>query len=275
MDKKNAVSSGFDKNGTAASCRYDPAEFSTLLRSMKGIMSAREFALHTGLSESFISKAVNGLQKNRPSKRTVLKLLVSDSGKTVDRERLIAATGYDAADFDGDADAGSAVWQRFSSARLLTGVYGEDPFVAMCEFLRALTERGLNGDVTCRFYHRFGYFEVTDSITGQVYAGINAYLKPCDDKDGCGGSPDAELRSAIAVAFSAGQLFSHITKSDGAKEKIVYILADNERIYNALCSNLLKSETKATVVLFTDDHCGFSREAVLNGEENAPISLVD
>ena len=176
---------------------------------------------------------------------------------------------------DGDADAGSAAWQRFSSARLLTGVYGEDPFVAMCAFLRALTEHGLNGDVTCRFYHRFGYFEVTDSITGQVYAGINAYLKPCDDKDGCVGSPDAELRSAIAVAFSAGQLFSHITKLDGAKEKIVYILADNERIYNALCSNLLKSETKATVVLFTDDHCGFSREAVLNGEENAPISLVN
>lgn len=290
MEKKTGATFNYDLNEqqesrpisppgdeTEVTSQYDPVEFGTFLRYLKGTRSAREFAIDTDLSESFVSKAVNGLQKNRPSKRTVLKLLNANSERLVDKRKLFAAAGYEEQEFDGIADTEPEDLSQLSTARMITRYYGEDPFTAMCELLKALTEHGLKGDITCRFYQQFGYFEATDDRTGQVYVGINAYLKPPangSEENGISES-DKELRSIVAIAFSTGQTFSRVIKSDDAKEKIVYILTDNERIFQALRDNLPKNETKATIVVMTDDHQGFCQEIVLNGEENNPISLVD
>jgi len=46
-----------------------------MLRAARGTRSTREFALQSGVSESYISKALTGCLEVPPSKRTLLKLL--------------------------------------------------------------------------------------------------------------------------------------------------------------------------------------------------------
>lgn len=263
----------------AAASDYNAEVFGDFLRDMKGTKSSREFACETDLSESFVSKAVNGLQKSRPSKRTLLKLLRAKTEQPVDRRKLAKAAGYEEMELEADTGADVENTQNvppLSAAAVITRYYGEDHFTAMSELQRALAEHGMKGDIASCFYREPGYFEITDMTTHQVYVGINAYLKPTDtsgDEDGAKNGIDDS--AVFSIAFSVGLTYNRVIMSEGAKDKIVYIMTDNERVYEGCRSVLPKNKTKATVVLLTDDHQGFHKEDVLSNSEEKPISLVD
>ena len=258
---------------------YDPDIFGAFLRNMKGTKSAREFADEADLSESFVSKAVSGRQMKRPSKRTLLKLLRTKTEEPVDRWELAKAAGYEELELEADTGADAEDTQNvqpLSAAAVITRYYGEDHFTAMCELQRALAEHGLKGDISSCFYREPGYFEITDMTTGQVYVGINAYLKPVDTDGNENGARTGIDESAVfSIAFSVGLTYNRIIMSEGAKDKIVYILTDDERVYEGCRSVLPKNKTRATVVVLTDDHQGFRKEDVLSYTEKKPTSLVD
>lgn len=256
---------------------YDPAEFGAFLRYMKGTRSAREFAIDAGLSESFISKALNGFQKSRPSKRTLMKLMRVKTEETIDRMKLISAAGYRKGELETELPAEPADPAKLSTAAIINRYYGGDNFTAMGELMKALSEHGLDGDITGNLYRQNGYYEIIDKKTEQVYVGINAYLRAVtgESEGETTNEADKELQAIIAIAFSAGLTYRRVIDQEGAGEKIVYIQTDNERIYNALRNNLPGNKTKATVVVLTDDHQGFCKESILSGSENTPISLVD
>lgn len=263
----------------AAAPDYNAVVFGDFLRDMKGTKSSREFAYETDLSESFVSKAVNGLQKSRPSKRTLLKLLRAKTEEPVDWRKLARAAGYGDLELEAEPITEANDTQNvkeLSAAAVITKYYGEDHFTAMGEMLKALSEHGLEGDVTSCFYRDAGYFEVIDQKTGRVYVGVNAYIKPAEEDNGQGLSEtDKEYEPVVAIAFSAALTYTRIMASENVEEKAVYFLTDDERVYRALRNNLPKQRTKATVVVLTEDHQGFCKEEVLNGSERDLISLVD
>lgn len=259
---------------------YDPEIFGEFLRNMKGSKSAREFADETDLSESFISKAVSGRQRSRPSKRTFLKLLRTKTEKPVDWCDLAKAAGYKKLELVTDAGLDVEDTQNvqpLSATAVIIRYYGEDHFTAMCELQRALAKHALKGDVASCFYHEFGYFEVTDKVTDQVYVGINAYLKPAEtyvNEDRIV-MKETDNNAVFSIAFAVGITFNRVIMSEGAKDKIVYILTDKEQVYEG-CRNVLpKGKTKATIVLLTDDHQGFNKEEVLSFSGEKPTSLVN
>ena len=100
---------------------YDPKIFGGVLRDMKGTKSYRELAIETDLSESFISKAANGLLEKRPSKRTVMKLMRARTDDLIDRRELVRAAGYDERELETELDADKADKQPLSAAARRTG----------------------------------------------------------------------------------------------------------------------------------------------------------
>ena len=255
---------------------YDPKIFGGVLRDMKGTKSYRELAIETDLSESFISKAANGLLEKRPSKRTVMKLVRARTDDLIDRRELVRAAGYDERELETEFDADKTDKQPLSAAAVITRYYGEDPYTAMSELQKALSGHVLKGDVASYYHHEAGYFEVTDVVSGQVYAGINAYVKPIKHKgDETLSKEEIENIAVFSIGLSVGLTFNRIVESRDAKDKIIYVLTDNEKVYEACRNTLEADKTKATVVVITDDHQGFRDEAVLEGSEERPVSLVD
>lgn len=254
---------------------YDPETFGAVLRGIKGRMTSDQFAIETGLSSSYICKAVSGHAKARPSRRTIIKLLSARTEAPFDRKELVRVAGYDEAEL-GALPAVEETKQAASLTASIRKFYGADPFAAMSELQRALSLNVLNGDVSSYYHREPDYFEIKDMQSGQVYAGINAYVRPVKvsgDEDRS--AKDIDGNAVFPIAFAAGRTYNEIVKDDGARAKIVYILTDNERIYEGCRSVIKTNATRATVVVFTDDHQGFSKEMVLDGEGNDYVSLVE
>lgn len=244
---------------------FNADNFAKFMRGMKGEMSVREFALDTELSDSFISKAINGYIDKSPSRRTLLKLLTSKSSGTVDRRELVRVAGYPADKLDWD----NLIWdndeekQPVSTAETIARFYGGNHFLACGRLMKALAEHGVTGDMSSYFYRESGYFEIRDEKTGQVYVGINVY-----------NSAEEEKENAVwSMVFSLALTFNKVAMSEGAKDKVVIIMTNDERIYDG-CHGIGFSEgPKATVVVLTDSFQGFRKEEVLSG--SSPISLLD
>lgn len=254
---------------------YDPKTFGAVLRVMKGRRTSVQFAIETGLSSSYICKAVSGHAQARPSRRTVIKLMSAKTEAPFDRRELARAAGYDEAEI-GALPAAEESEHTASLTATIRKYYGEDPFVAMNELQRALSVNVLRGDVSSYYYRESDYFEIKDMQSGQIYAGINAYVRPISvsgDEDRS--QEEIESDAVVPIAFAVGKTYNDIIKSDRAKDIIVYILTDNEKIYRSCHSVIQMDATKATIAVFTDDHQGFSKEMVLDGECNGYVSLVE
>lgn len=244
---------------------FKKEEFADVMRKMKGDRSVREFALDSDLSDSFISKAINGYIDTSPSRRTLLKLLYAKSTEPVNRRELVTAAGYPADQLDWD----NLVWetdeekQHVSTAETIARYYGGNHFLACGRLMKALAEHGVTGDMSSYFYRENGYFEIKDEKTGQVYVGINVY-----------NDAEKEMKSAVwSLVFSMALTINKVAMSEGAKNKVVIIMTNDERIFDG-CHNInFDSIPKATVVVLTDDFKGFQKEDVLSGE--SPISLLD
>ena len=244
---------------------FNGDDFAKFMRGMKGEMSVREFALDTELSDSFISKAINGYIDKSPSRRTLLKLLTAKSSGEVDRRELVRVVGYPADQLDWD----NLIWksdeekQPVSTAEIIARFYGGNHFLACGRLMKALAEHGVTGDMSSYFYRERGYFEIRDEKTGQVYVGINVY-----------NSAEEEKESAVwSMVFSLALTFNKVAMSEGAKNKVVIIMTNDERIFDG-CHGIGFSEgPKATVVVLTDSFQGFRKEEVLSG--SSPISLLD
>lgn len=240
-------------------------EFAKILRSMKGNRSVREFALDSDLSDSFISKAVNGYLFKSPSRRTLFKLLCAKTTEPVRRRELVAAAGYPADQLDWD----NLVWetdeekQPISTAETIARYYGGNHFLACGRLMKALAEHGVNGDMSSYYYSQDGYFEIKDEKTGQVYVGINIYIDAEKDKQ----------NEVWAMVFSMALTLNKVAMSDGAKDKVVIIMTNDERIFDGCHYISFDPIPKATIVVLEDDFKGFQQEVVLSG--SSPISLLD
>lgn len=244
---------------------FKPEAFAKFLREMKKDRAVREFALDTDLSDSFISKAINGYIDNSPSRRTLLKLLCAKSSDTVDRRELVQVAGYPTDTLDWD----NLVWdndgekQTVSTAETIARYYGGNHFLACGTLMKALAEHGVIGDMSSYFYRENGYFEIKDEKTGQVYVGINVYNSAGEEKE----------NAVWSMVFSLALTFNKIVMSEGAKDKVVIIMTNDERIFDGCHSISFGEAPKATVVVLTDSFQGFRKEDVLSG--SSPISLLD
>ncbi len=127
--------------------------------------------------------------------------------------------------------------------------------------MKALAEHGVTGDMSSYFYRENGYFEIKDEKTGQVYVGINVY-NGADKED-----------AVWSMVFSMALTFNKVANSEGAKYKVVFIMTNDERIFDGCRKISFDPVPKATVVVLTDDFKGFQKEDVLSGK--SPISLLD
>lgn len=240
-------------------------EFADVMRRMKGDRSVREFALDTDLSDSFISKAINGYIEKPPSRRTLLKLLSAKPSDSVSRRELVQAAGYPADRLDWD----NLIWdndeekQKVSTAESIARFYGGNHFLACGRLMKALAEHGVTGDMSSYFYRENGYFEIKDEKTGQVYVGINVYNSADETKD----------NAVWSMVFSLALTFNKVATSKGAEDKVVFIMTNDERIFEGCHSISFDEVPKATVVVLSDSFQGFRKEDVLSG--SSPISLLD
>ncbi len=243
---------------------FDKGEFAEFMRTMKGDKSSREFALTTGLSDSFISKAVNGYIDSSPSKRTLLKLLCAKTDKPVNRRELVRVAGYPVDGLDWEAmDWEDEEEQPVSTAETIARYYGGNHYLACGRLMKALAEHGVTGDMSSYFYREGGYFDIKDEKTGQVYVGINVY---------CNAEKDRE-NAVWSLVFSLALTYNKIAMSEGAKDKVVIIMTNDEQIYEGCRKLNFEKVPKATVVVLTDEFKGFRKEDVLSGK--SPISLLD
>ena len=243
---------------------FDKAIFTGIVKDLKGSRSAREFALETDVSESFINKAVSGFIERPPAKRTMLKLLCVSSITLSQRRELIKAAGYPEDQIDWDARE----WvdenrQRVSAAEAITRYYGGNHYLALGRLMSSLATHGVDGDMTSYMHREDGYFEIKDETSGQTYVGINTYCNVPSDKE----------NAVLSMVFSLAMTYNKVCLSEKASEKIVIIMTNQESIFEG-CQTLDFSDTpKGTVVVLTDDYKGFSQEKLLKGE--GPISLLD
>lgn len=243
---------------------YNKVKFGQLVRDMKGRYSSREYAARTGLSESFISKAISGSIDNPPSKRTMLKLGRAVSEVHVPIEELLEAAGYPVGQ-DGERDDGSLDLNKADDKRSMSAAiseyYGGDLRSAKYEFERALTDKAIKGAVSTWMDGDAGYFTVTDEEDGQIFVGIPAY---CGFQDG-----------SAAVAFASALLYDRLAREPEARNQIFYILCDNDEIYKELFMMKRNEMPLATVLLYTDDHRSFKHESLLEGSNFEPEKIAE
>lgn len=245
---------------------YDKEKFAAILRAMKGSRSVRQFSIDADISESYMSKALNTHIDCSPSKRTLLKLLGAKAESPISRIELIKSAGYPDLGLDENAlaDAVEAMLPM-SPAAAVNRYYGDNMYAAGAELMQALARHCVEGDMTSFFYREGGYFEVVDVRTKQVYVGINAYCRNERDRES----------ASFALAFLVALTYNQVVSLDSAKEKIICILTDDEGIYDGCRKVMPGNKSKATVVLYTDDHLEFKREAVLKGSGRKTISLLN
>lgn len=243
---------------------FDKTGFAELIREIKGGRSARELALASDLSESFVNKAAAGFIERPPARRTMLKLL-SISTLTPDvRRKLLKNAGYP----EDQIDWKNPNWQTeeqqpVSAVEAINRVYGGNHYLAMGRLMSSLAQHGVKGDMSAYMYREAGYFEVRDESSGQVYVGINTYSNAGDDNE----------NAVLSMVFSLALTYSAICQTADVDKKIVCILTNQAEIFESCQTFGVSTEPKATLVLQTDNFKGFSREKVLQGE--CPISLLD
>jgi len=243
----------------------DPGRFAEILRAMKGMQSVHEFANSTGLSDSFLSKAINSVSDKIPSKRTLLKLLRAETETTVSRMELAEAAGYPADKIDWERVLGEEdESQRVSAAEAIVRIYGGNHYLACGRLMKSLSEHGVDGDMSSFVHREDGYFEITDETTGQVYVGINVYCNADHDRD----------NTVFSMMFSLALTHQKICLTSGdVGEKVVIIMTNDEQIFEGCRNCNFNGAPKATMIVLTDDFKGIKREEVLKG--SSPISLVD
>ena len=234
--------------------KFDKDKLAIIVRRMKGARSVREFAKDADLSESFLSKCINGNIDSPPSKRTMLKLSKAKSEEEVDVNDLMEAAGYSALEIQGD----DFLSKRSLSASIFEE-FGGDLLGACYELQKTLIENGImsnriDGIVSSMINLEKGFFEVKDETASQVYVGIMAFCKK--------GSRE------IDVVLAASELYYKLIKEDDADNKIFCIMTDNESIYTAYKETIRLNSTPKTVILYTSNHRDFEEEWVVDCAES-------
>lgn len=271
MDKKNTLASGttavlsgryrlpgVSSLPDADRSKFDPVRFGTLVRDMCGGLSVRSFAEKIGVSPSYISKCTNFKLESPPTKKTLFKLSNATPEQPIDLSELTEAAGYTALKDQWISIPDSDLYRRaVSYSTALSDFFGGDVLGACYELQKALMTHGIDGDMTTRINRAKGYFEITDIESGQIYVGIPAY---CNDEDGM-----------IAVFFTMSKRYIQLTKDEDAGNKVFYILTDHEVIYENCLQLQTAGNSKASVVLYTADHAGFTKEDLLRGSGAKPF----
>lgn len=275
MDNKNTLASGttavlsgryrlpgVSSLPDADRSKFDPVRFGTLVRDMCGGLSVRSFAEKIGVSPSYISKCTNFKLESPPTKKTLFKLSNATPEQPIDLSELTEAAGYTALKDQWISIPDSDLYRRaVSYSTALSDFFGGDVLGACYELQKALMTHGIDGDVITRINRAKGYFEITDIENDQIYVGIPAY---CNDEDGM-----------IAVFFTMSKRYIQLTKDEDAGNKVFYILTDHEVIYENCLQLQMAGNSKASVVLYTADRAGFTKEDLLQGSGAKPISLLD
>lgn len=233
---------------------YDRERFAGLVSRLKGNRSIMEMSCDTGISVSFLSKALSQNLPTRPSKRIIRRLLDSDVRPQADvtYSEFLESCGYDAAeDTVGKKDlipiiAGRADKRIPHISSLLDAIsfyYDTLPITqAQCLLTNMLIAKGMGPKLDIRL--RGGFFEIEDPAQGVCCVGISGF---CQDKSGV---------EAVKMAIRT-KIFDALCSDEGSvktMDKSFYILVDDLELYNYCVEKLPPLHVRGMMVIYTDDY---------------------
>lgn len=234
---------------------------SQLQRRMAGA-SIVSFSSETGLSVSWISKALNIQLDSRPSRRTLHKIVDPEVGEVngVSLEELYENCGYHLPNKTDGVPAEEAAEDtqtkepagQYSLRKALASYYVGSYIEALRVFLNAWDKHGNAPDISISRRADNELFTITDTDRG-----FNAICIPgfCQDETGASVVKNELLSRMLKAIGVADQ------SSCGIKDTYFYILVDSQDVYEFCCDNdkLPRIPSMNLIILLSDeDHSGFT-----------------
>lgn len=254
---------------------FNAQRFADLCRLAMGGRSILQFAKECGLSQSFLSRALNQQLPSRPSRRTLMKLTdpaTARPSNNVTLKDVMTAVGYDPVEplpevepiieNEPEQSESIALWQSIAD------YFGPVSHTkAMSMLVDALIYRGVDKNMMICMHP--GFFEVAVRNTQDKYVGISAF---CQERSAIG-----IMKHALMQIFTSVR---SVTKDRAdAGNAIYYILTDQAELFEAFSSGEFPGfQGKGLAVLYAEDDTRFTREYWVTPKkptENIfPVSLI-
>lgn len=248
---------------------FNRDSFANLLSQLRGKRGIEEMSKDTGMSVSFLTKALSRQLPTRPSKRSLMKLAdpTANPQYQVSLRSLMEACGYtDAVEDDAPKGVDVRVPRKTSVINAISLYYDSTPIAcAMGMLTSALIAKGVGPQMNIQM--RGSYFEIEDAAQDFRCVGISGF---CQDKAGIQ-AMELVIKTRIFDALCAEEA------PNAAYEKIYYILTDDREIFRFCKEQLPRIQARAMVILYTEDHVRFVDESRMGSEteqkELFPASL--
>lgn len=238
---ENLKTSGFTETQKQA--------FADLVRSSMGSMTIVEFSSISGLSVSFVSKALNKALLSKPSQRSLEKLVKATPGGGPSIEEYYKACGLDTTILKNrraipetkKMPLQEAVWTYYSPA-----VMGIDTF------LSAWMAHNNDSDIDLRLFQGGNVF--TMKKRGDDFAAVVATVF-CQDDNGI-----TALKSIVPnqMLMALG-----VADKENLHAPTYYFLTDRSPLFEFCANDLPKLPSQNVVVLLANEnHSGFSKQAL-------------
>ncbi len=224
-----------------------------------GTRSISDFCKETGLSQSFVSKLINGRLTSVPTKRSLYKFAGPSSHPEngITAERLLLAAGYSLSDIESEKNNHSTAknFSGMSLADSIANYYARTPTAGLELFLNALISKGYGMNYIVSFQP--GLFTIKEtspvSMLNNELVVIPAF---CEDPAGMKAVKISALqRCVLALNFPREQ------------DALYFIITNNRQMYNSL-STLSVISTMNMSILFTEDFENFKLQMILQPESD-------
>lgn len=242
-----------NSTGINSNSAYNKKKLAELCRMAMGNRSIKQFSKDCGLSQSFLSRALNQQLTSRPSRRSLMKLTDPDANpNNVTCRDVMAAAGYEPAEFLPESEP--IVENTPMPSESITFCQSVldyfsllSPTQAMGMLVDALIAKGVKRDLTIHLHP--GYCEVKEQKGKLTYVGISAFCK--------------DETAIQIIKFALMHLFADVKSIpwDFTEDTQYYILTDNRTLFDD-CPNLEFQgfRGKKLAVLYADKHGSFKQE---------------
>jgi hypothetical protein len=237
---------------SSSNSAFDKERFSDLISKLRGTRNLAEMSSDTGMSVSFLTKALSQQLPSRPSKRSLMKLTDPNAKPqyNITLSSLLDACGYTQIDEDESPMGEDTRCPGKKSFTEAVSLYFDNMPIthAMSMLVSTLIAKGIGPQVSIQL--REGYFEIEDRDKDFQCVGINGF---CQDDSGIQ-AMELVVKTRIFDALCDEE------NLDAAHRKVYYILTDNKKLFEACIMKLPCIHSKGTVILYTEDHVRFSDE---------------
>lgn len=242
---------------SACENRYDREKFARLVARLKGSRTAEMMSKDTGMSVSFLSKALSQNLPTRPSMRTLSRLSGADVNPQaqISYSELLESCGYDASEGDGCAEIEA---ERMDETKISPKVAAEF-FATYCSSIpiarapgiitNALIAKGVGPELEIRMKDTYFEIESKDkSFRCICVCGLCDY-------DSVANVMKIVIRSRLYDA-----IFSNKNVDNETSDKVIYVLTDNLRLFEYCKFELPALKCKSMIILYTENHVTISQE---------------